>query len=52
VHTGGHPAGRVLAQVAQAGCGFSVLGDIQKLYGYGPRQLALGGPAWAGDVWT
>ena len=37
-----------LAQVAQRGCGVSLLGDIQKPSGHGPGQLALGGPAWAG----
>lgn len=29
----------------RCGCGTSLLGDTQKLSGYGPGQLALGGPA-------
>lgn len=33
------------------GCGTSGLGDSQRLSGHGPEQLALNGPAWAGD-WT
>jgi len=33
-------------QVAQGDCGASILGHIQKLSGHGPRQPALGGPAW------
>lgn len=37
---------QALAQVAQGGDGFSILGDTQKLSGHGPRQLALCGPAW------
>ena len=35
----------MLDQVSQRVCGGSVLGDIQKLPGHGPGQLALGGPA-------
>ena len=34
-----------LTQVAQKGCGVSLLGAIQKLPGRGPGQLALGVPA-------
>jgi len=30
-----------VAQVAQRGCRVSILGDIQKPFGYGPRQPAL-----------
>ena len=37
--------GRVLAQVAQIGCGVSIFRDIQKLSGRGPGQPALGGRA-------
>ncbi|KAK4818675.1 hypothetical protein QYF61_017420 [Mycteria americana] len=33
---------RALAQVAQRCCGVSILGDIQKLSGHGPGQLAAG----------
>jgi len=33
-----------MAQVAQRGYGVSVPADDQKLSGYGPGQLALGGP--------
>jgi len=29
-------------------CGVSILGDIQKLSGHGPGQLALDGSVWAG----
>jgi len=36
---------QALAQLAHRGCGVSVLEDIQKLSGYRPGQLALGGPA-------
>lgn len=36
------------AQVAQRGCGASILGDLQKLPGHGPVQPAVGKPAWAG----
>ena len=41
-HCEGDPA---LAQVVWGGCGVSILGDIQKLPGRDPGQLALGGPA-------
>ena len=37
--------GQTLAQVAWRACGVSILEDIKKLSGYGPGQLALGGPA-------
>jgi len=36
---------QALAQVAQGDCGASILGDIQKLPGHGPGQLALAGSA-------
>jgi len=36
---------RALAQNDEGGCRVSVLGDIQKPSGRGPRQLAIGGPA-------
>ena len=39
-----------LTWVAQGGCGVSLPGDIQKLMGHSPGWLALGGPAWAGEV--
>ena len=44
---------RALAQVAQGGCGVSTPGDIQKLPGHSPGQLALAGPAstrWPPEV--
>lgn len=34
-----------LAQVAQRGCGVSILRDTEELPGHGPGQLALDGPA-------
>ena len=34
-----------LAQVAQGGCGVSILGDTQKPSGHGLGQQTLGGPA-------
>ena len=39
---------RALAQVAQGGCGVSLLGDTQKPSGHSPGQPALGHPAGAG----
>ena len=39
-----------LAQVAQRGCGVSILGDIQKSSGHSPRKSSLGGPAGAGGL--
>ena len=36
---------RALAQVAQGGCGVSLLRDTEKPTRHGPGQLALGGPA-------
>ena len=33
--------GQTLAQVAQIGCGVSILGDVQNRTGHGPAQLAL-----------
>ena len=41
----------MLAWVAQAGCGTSILGGTPKLSGHGPGQPAVGGLAWAGR-WT
>lgn len=38
---------RALAQLTLGGCGVSILGDIQKLSGHGPRQPGLGDSAWA-----
>lgn len=32
------------------GCGISFLGDLQKLPGCGPGQVAVGGPAWVGGL--
>ena len=37
---------QALAQVAQRGCGISILGDIQEPSGHGYGQVALGGPTW------
>lgn len=39
-----------LKQVAQGGCGFSTLGDIQELPGCNPVQFAPGGTAQAGRL--
>jgi len=36
---------QTLAQVAQRGCGVSILEDIQNLTGRGPEQRAVGDPA-------
>ena len=36
---------QALAQVAQGGCGISILGGIQKLRGHSPGQPGLGGLA-------
>ena len=33
---------QALEQVAQRGCGISILGDTQKLSGHGPGQPTLG----------
>lgn len=41
---------QALTQVAQRGCEVYLFRDFQKLSRHGPRQLALGGPAWVG--WT
>jgi len=43
-------SGQSLEQVAQRSCGVSNLGDIPKLSGHGPAQLAVGGPASAGGL--
>ena len=43
--------GQALAQVAQRGCGISVLGDTQNPTGCSAEQPALGDPALAG-CWT
>lgn len=40
-----------LAQVSQAGCGVSLLGDYKKPSGQGPGHWSLGGPACTGN-WT
>jgi len=40
-----HEEGQILAQVAQRGCGVSILGDVQNLAGLGPGQPAVGAPA-------
>ena len=40
-----------MAQVAQGGCGVSLLGDTQNLSGHGPGQPAPCGPTWA-EGWT
>jgi len=44
--------------IAQSGCGVSMLGDVQKLPGRGPAQIAVGGPTWGdksvtsgGPIW-
>jgi len=42
VHREGHQA---LLQVAQKGCGVSIVGDTKNPSGHGPAQPALGGPA-------
>lgn len=39
------------AQVAQGGCGVSILRDNKKIFEHGPKQPATSGPAWAGG-WT
>jgi len=39
-----------LAQVAQGGCGVSVVGDTQKLPRHSPGQLALGLPVCTGGL--
>ena len=36
--------GQALEQVAQRGCGVSILGEVQKLTGRSPGQMALGAP--------
>ena len=41
---------RALAQVAQGGCGVSFLGDVQKPFGHGPGQVAVGGPVCVSGV--
>ena len=43
---------QTLAQVAQGGCGDSILRDIQKTFGHGPGQLSPGGLAWGLDQMT
>ncbi|KAK4831197.1 hypothetical protein QYF61_015929 [Mycteria americana] len=40
-----HEGGQALAQVAQRGCGISILGDIQSPAGHGPEQPAVADPA-------
>ena len=47
----GREGDQALAQVAQRGCGVSVLGDTQKPSGCGPGQPALGDTAGAG-AWS
>jgi len=42
---------QALKQLAQGGCGVSLLGGIQKMT-HGPGQPAIGGPAWAGGFGT
>ena len=37
--------GQALAQVAQGGCGVSILADTQKPPEHGPGRLAVDGPA-------
>ena len=39
-----------MAQVAQGGCRFSVLGDAQKMFEHGPEQPALVDPALSKGV--
>lgn len=41
---------QALAQVVQRTCGVSILGDIEKLSGYSPGQLALVSPISAGEL--
>lgn len=41
---------QLLAWFAQRGCTVSILGDIQRLSGCGPGELAVGGPVWAGNL--
>lgn len=41
---------QALTQVAQGGCGISILGDTQKPSGRDPGPLALSGSAWAGRL--
>lgn len=43
-------ADRALGQVTQRVCAVSLLGGVQKLFGHGPGQPVLGGPAWAGRL--
>lgn len=38
---------RALRQVTQRVCAVSLPGGVQKPFGHGPGQPALGGPAWA-----
>lgn len=40
----------LLPWIALGACGLTILGDTQKPSGNGPRQRAVGGPAWA--VWV